>query len=192
MGQGKKAKILGILDKKSSDESSLVATYCIEVTFARSPKRGVKCGAITVFRLNAVDLDFDKHLNPKNFTPAMLKNAAQVAQEIQDDLSQQTESMHMDPIIFRETDGQWIDWAIKRALSLFDSYGSSARMVVKCPMLEVRCERTPAQVAAMRSDYDTLFPVLRGMDKLLAEGYAYDPWSQTVRRGRVDAAMSKR
>lgn len=192
MGPGDKAKLLNILDNQRADQSGLQPMYSIEITVGKSPKLGVKCGAISVFRLNSVAGDFADKLDPKKFKPENLAQARAKAQELEDELNKQTEVMHQDPIMFKETEGRWLPWAIDKSLELYDRFGGSAKISLKCPKLKIRVVRSPKEVASLRSTPRELFPVIRDIDVLLEKGYAHDPWRNVVRRGRIGADMAKR
>lgn len=189
---GEKAKLLNLIDRDRADRAALQALYSIEITVGKSPKLGVKCGAITVFRLNAVAENFADKLDPKNFRPEDLASAQRRAQEIEDEINTQTETMFQDPVMFKETEGRWLPWAVDEALRLYDRFGGSASISLKCPKLRIRVVRRPEEVAAKRSQADALFPVIRDIDQLLDRGYAHDPWRNVVRRGRIGADMAKR
>jgi hypothetical protein len=168
--------------------------YSIEISVGKSPKKGVKCGAIVIFKLNSVNLDFEKKLTPDRFDPKHLEHATKRAQEIQDEISKQTEVMWRDPTYFKETEGRWIPWAIDEALRLFDSnpIHGNARIALKCPKLRISVSRSPKQIAAMRSNPRQLFPVMNDIDQLLGGDFSFDPWSDKIRRGRINAEQSKR
>ena len=100
--------------------------------------------------------------------------------------------MHIDPIYFKETEGRWIGWAIDKALELYDSYGGSAKVALKCPRLRIRSVRSPKEVARLRASPQGLFPKVKDIDQLLEKGYKWDPWNNVVRRGRIDAILGKR
>lgn len=189
---GEKSKLLTLIDNERADRAALQPMYSIEITVGKSPKLGVKCGGISVFRLNSVAKDFESKLNPSSFNPDDLVRAQARAKEIQDDLNSQTEIMHMDPIMFKETEGRWLPWAIGKALELYDKFGGSATLSLKCPKLRIRVVRSPQDVAKLRGNPDALFPVVRDIDQLLEKGYAHDPWRNVVRRGRIGADMAKR
>jgi hypothetical protein len=167
----------------------LVSLYRIEVQVGRGLKSGVKAGAIVVFKLNTVDMNFEKSLNPKRYDP---EKVARVQQEMQDEVNKQTEMMHSDPIYFKETEGRWLPWALDKALEMYDRYGGAATIKLKCPKLKISVTRSAKEIASMRSSPLDLFPVIRDIDQLLERGYSYDPWSEKIRRGRISAGMSKR
>lgn len=181
---GQKAKLVTLLDNKAADE--LIPMYSIEINLERSPEQRVKCGAIVVFRLNTVDLNLEKALR----TPEG-QSVSQTLREMQDEVNKQTSVMHMDPIYFKETEGRWVGWALDRALELYDQLGS-AKIIVKSARLRIRQERSSREIASMRSDPRKLFEAAWGIDALLDKGYAYDPWTQSIRRGRISAEASKR
>ena len=176
---GEKGKLVGLLDNALADEVGLSSVYKIEITFSRSPK-GVKCGAITVFRNNS----FDLAMNP------LLVDTKKL-QEMEKEISKQTEVMSQDPVYFREDKGQWIDWAITEALKMYDRFGG-ADIIVKAPRLRIREVRSSSTVAMLRNDTETLFKTLRDIDALLSQDFRWDPWSRTTRRGKINALMGKR
>ena len=180
---GDHVKLVNALDNKFSDE--LQPLYSIDIQFGKSPKKGVKCGAITVFRLNMVDMNFDDKYD-------LTKANSAVLQEIQDEANRATEVMHQDPILFRETDGRWIGWALDKSLELYDRFGGGARITVKCPKLRIIQRRSPKEISRLRSNPRGLFPVVWDIDRLLSGGFAYDPWTKKIRRGRIDAITGKR
>ena len=180
---GDRAKLITALDNQFAED--LVPLYNIDVQFGKSPKRGIKCGAITVFRMNSVDMNFSDKYD-------LSKVNAETLRAVQDEANRATEVMVKDPILFRETDGQWIAWALDKALELFDRHGGGARITVKCPKLRITQRRSPKTIARLRSSPRDLFPVVWDIDRLLEGGFAYDPWAKKIRRGRVNAKMSKR
>jgi len=184
---GQRAKLVNTLDNQMADD--LVPLYRIEVQVGRGPKTGVKAGAIVVFKLNSVDMNFEKGLNPERYDP---QTVAKVQNELQNEINKQTETMHQDPIYFRETEGRWLQWAIDKALELFDRYGCCASIKLKCPKLKISVTRSAKEVSALRSNPRELFPVMEDIDQLLEKGFNYDPWTKTIRRGRISAKMAKR
>ena len=164
MGPGEKAKLLNLIDNDRADRTALTAMYSIEITVGRSPKLGVKCGAISVFKLNEVAKNFEDLLDPKKFKPGNELEDRRRAQEIADEVNTQTEVMHQDPIMFKETEGRWMPWAIDKALELYDRFGGSAKISLKCPKLRIRVVRSPQDVARLRSNARELFPVVRDID----------------------------
>lgn len=187
---GQRAKLINALDNQMADD--LVPMYRIEVTVGRGKKSGIKAGAIVLFRLNSVDLDFERKLNLTNPDPRTVQHNLARAQEIQDEVNKQTEVMHQDPIYFKQTEGRWLAWALDKALEMYDRCGGSATIALKCPSLRISVKRTAKDVASLRSNPMDLFPVIRDIDQLLEKGFSYDPWSKQIRRGTISAKMSKR
>lgn len=183
---GERAKLISALDNQMAKD--LEPLYRIEVQVGRSPQKGVKCGAIVVFRFNTIEMDFERKLNPHKYDPHVMQRA----QEIQNEINKQTEVMHTDPEYFKETEGRWLPWAIDRALELYDRHGGNASIALKCPQLRIKMKREPRQIASMRSNPRELFPILADIDALLERGFNFDPWSDQIRRGRISAEMSKR
>ena len=140
----------------------------------------MKCGAITVFKNNSIDLS----ANP------LLVDTAKL-QEMEKEMSKQTEVMFQDPIKFRADKGQWIDWAMAKTLELYDKF-NGATVIVKAPRLKIKERRSSAAVAASRSDLRELFGSLKDIDQLLGGDFKWDPWSQTIRRGEVNRDKGKR
>tara|TARA_R110002126_G_scaffold52672_11_gene142994 strand:- start:3012 stop:3590 length:579 start_codon:yes stop_codon:yes gene_type:complete len=192
MGPGQKAKLLTLIDNERADRVDIQPLYSIDITVGVSPKNKVKCGALTLFRLNKVAQDFEDKLTPKNFKPEDLIHARRRAQEISDDLNTKTEAMSQDPIFFRSTDGRWLPWAVDEALRMYDRVGGAAKITLKCPSLRIKVVRSPHQIAVGRSNIRDLFPVIKRIDQLLERGYSHDPWNNVVRRGRIGAEESKR
>ena len=184
--KGKRAQLLNIIDTSRADAAELEPLYTVEVTVSKSPG-GVKCGAITVFRTNPIAFDYERLLARENMSHEELAKALAASDEIQREASKQTDTMHMDPIYFKQAppDGRWIPWALKRALELYDQFGGSARLMLKCPRLKIRVSRSPRDVAQMRSDLNALFPVVRDIDELLDREFKYDPWRKEIHRGIV-------
>jgi len=176
---GDKAKLVNMWDNSLAAEAGLESIFKIEVFFARS-KRGVKCGAITVFKNNSLDLA----ANPLLIDDKKL-------QEMQRDLSSQTEMMYQDPIKFRADRGQWINWAMTKAMELYDKFGG-ATIVVKAPQIKIKETRSSGTIASRREDMGSVFTSLRDIDSLLSDDFKWDPWSRTVRRGIIDGDKGKR
>ena len=176
---GSKASLVNMWDNGLAAEAGVESIYKIELIFSVSPK-GTKCGAICVFRNNSIDLA----QNPLLVDQKKLE-------QLEKELSKQTEMMAQDPIKFRADRGQWIDWAITEMLRLYDRFGG-AKVIVKAPRLKIREARTSSQVAQLRSQPELLFTSLRTIDQLLGQDYKWDPWSKTVRRGEINASKGKR
>lgn len=187
---GAKTQLLTLLDNEQSTKASLVPLYSIDILLSKSPTLGVKCGAISIFRLNKVASDFESKL--KDTGSVDPRHVQAKAEELEAELNSQTEIMERDPILFRETDGRWITWAIDTALQHFDRVGGSAKVSLKCPKLRIKVVRSPSEVAKLRGEPEALFPVIRDIDRLLSADFSFDPWRKVVRRGRIGADMAKR
>jgi hypothetical protein len=183
---GQRAKLISTLDNRMADD--LESLFKIEISLQKSPKRGVKCGAIVIFKLNDVGLDLGAALNLEKSPTA--EHLRRKAQEMQEEANKQTEVMYMDPIYFAETEGRWVEWALRRALELYDRFPGP--IYVKCSKLRIAERRTMKEVAAGRSNLRDLFSVAWDIDRLLEGDFRYDPWTKTIRRGRISAEMSKR
>ena len=96
-----------------------------------------------------------------------------------------------DPVYFKETDGRWLPWAVKKSLDLYDSFGGNASITLKCPKLRIRVKRSSKEVAKLRGSHEGLFPVVRDIDQLLSRGFNFDPWSKVIRRGEISAGKGK-
>jgi hypothetical protein len=173
---GEKAKLVNFLDNMMSE---LRATYSIEVHFTTSPKREAKCGAIVIFKLNDVDMEFSPGMDPR------------VTWEMQKQLHEETEVMYMEPIYFRKEDGQWIGWALEKALTYYDKLNGNAQIVVKSRKLKIKKIVYPASIAAGRSDTRSLFKIAWEIDRLLNGEFSFDPWTRMIRRGSVGADFAR-
>jgi hypothetical protein len=172
---GEKAKLVNFIDDV---QSGLQTLYSVEVALMKSPKKGVKCGAIAIFKLNDTGLDL-------NASP---EQVAAMEKEVRE----QTEVMYRDPEYFKHSEGRWIAWAVNRALTIFDDLGTNADISIKCPKLRI-CQKIPrADVLAGRADVKKLFWTAWEIDRLLDKNYKYDPWTKSIRRGRIGADMGKR
>ena len=168
---GEKAKLVNLLDDVQSEKAALTTTYSIEITLAVSRIKKVKCGAISVFKLNDLDIDIaNKDIQRK------MKEAAE----------ELTETLYADPEYFKEPDGRWVPWAIERALELYDKLGS-ADITIKCPRLRIRQKLTPAMINSGRANPRVLFDVAFKIDQLLNNNYTFDPWGGVNRRGIIGA-----
>ena len=176
-GPGEKAKLVDMWDNALSIETGLTSVYKIEVFFMITQK-GNKAGAITVFRNNSFE---------NVFNPALEDN--KVIEEMEKEISNQTEVMHQDPIKFR--DPQWIEWAMNKTLEIYDKFGG-ADIIVKAPQLKIREKRISSSVAAGRSSIDALFPSLKDINDLLTKDFRWDPWSRSVRRGKIGRGVGER
>ena len=181
---GQKAQLINVTDQALADQQGISSIYRIEIHLTKSPEKGVLCGAISVFRNNSYDMDVNPFVDGS-------PSAQELAEKLKEEISTQTETRIREPIYFRETDGQWIEWALKRALDLYDEYGS-ADILVKAPKLKIREVRTSSSIAAGRSDLSRVFTTLKDIDQLLRNDFSWDPWTKTMRRGRIDAQMGKR
>ena len=168
---GEKAKLVNLLDSVQSDKASLTPTYSIELVLARSPKKGVKCGAIAVFKMNDLDVDIASE---------------EIAEKMREAASEMTQIMYCDPEYFKEPDGKWLPWAITRVMELFDKFGS-AEIVIKVPKLRIRHKLTSSDIGKGRGDTKKLFEVAFLADQLLDGNFEWDPWSNSARRGIIGA-----
>jgi hypothetical protein len=168
---GEKAKLVNYIDNLQAEKSSLSATYCIEVVFTKSPQKGVKCGAIAIFKMNDLDVDVASE---------------QIAQKMKEAASEMTQTMYCDPEYFKETEGRWVPWAIERAMRLYDQLGS-AEIVIKAPRLKIRHKLSSAQINSGRADMRSLFQVAFRVDELLDRNFSFDPWRNVNRRGVIGA-----
>lgn len=185
LAPGERAKFLTVLDNQMADE--LQPLYSIDVMFSKSAK-GVKCGGISVFKMNLVDFKMPEKYDFTRADPRVLREMEEAKQKA----NQQTEIMDRDPIFFKETEGRWILWALERAISIYDEVGGGARIAIKCPKLRIEQRRSSKQVAALRGDLQQLFPVAWDIDRLLSGDFTYDPWTKKIRRGTINAASAKR
>ena len=128
-------------------------------------------------------------MDPSKYSP---EKAAQIQQEVQDEVNKQTEMMHTDPIYFKQTEGRWLHWAVEKALEMYDRFGGNASIKLKCPKLRISVTRSSKDVARLRGSPRDLFPVINDIDQLLERGYTYDPWGKIIRRGKISADMGNR
>jgi len=171
---GSKGKLITAIDNVQAQSSGLKSLYTIELALTRSPQREELCGAIVVFKQN-VKLD--------------LPEGVPMQEAMQQAAKEQTEVMLRDPEKFRESAGQWIAWAVGRVMEIYHEVGG-AKVVIKAPKLKVRQSLSQATVAAQ--GLKPAESTLRRIDQLLRQGYTYDPWTKTIRRGAVNAGMAKR
>ena len=176
-----RGKVLDLLDTASAD--AVEPLYSIEVALTKSPKRGMKCGAIVVFRQSthldlAESLDKVEKMSDQELLAEQAKNG--------------TDYMFKDPEYFTEEKGQWIAFAAGRLLELFDQLGGNARVTIKCPALRVKQRVSRESIVRHRSNPRSLFSTLWDIDKLLSRDYHYDPWLKVIRRGRIGADVVKK
>lgn len=183
---GERAKFLTVIDNQMADE--MQPLYTIDVMLTKASKTGIKCGAITVFRMNMVDLKFPEKYDFTKADPKFLAEMERAKREA----SQQSEEMYRDPTLFKETEGRWVSWALDKAISLYDELNGCARITLKCPKLRIEQRRSAKQVAALRSNMRELFPVAYDIDRLLSGEFSYDPWSRQIRRGSIGADRVKK
>lgn len=183
---GEKSKFLTLLDNQAAEE--LIPLYSIDIHLGKSPKKGVKSGALSVFKLNEVDLKMPEKYDFTQTNPKVLKEIKEAHKRA----SESTEILVGEPLMFKETEGRWIQWAIEEALRIYDQYNGNARISLKCPKLKIQMRRSSKEVANLRSNIHDLFPVAWEIDRLLDKDYSFDPWSNRIRRGRINALMSKR
>jgi hypothetical protein len=179
---GQKAKLINLLDHQLADD--IKPLYSIEVVFSISPKTMTKCGAIVVFRLNQVDMDLGKKLKGDH-SPDFLAQKQKALQEIQNEVNKMTDVMYQDPIYFKETEGRWMAWALERAMRLFDQLNGNADITIKCAKLKISQKVPRRKIVVGRADPRALFSTAWDIDRLLNKKYKFDPWTNTVRRGRI-------
>ena len=185
---GEKAKFVNLLDRQAADD--LKPLYSIEIALMKSPKHGVKCGGIAVFKLNDVTTDMEEAL--KTPDPRKLRDQRMALQEVGNAVNQMTDVMFRDPIYFKEPEGRWIGWAATKALAIFDQLNGNAKIVVKSAKLRIRQEVPRSKIVSLRANPRDLFSVLWDIDRLLEKNFEYDPWTTEIRRGRIGADLAKR
>ena len=101
----------------------LVTLYSIEIALTKSPKKGEKCGAIIMFKLNneLEGIDWKKDADPRDIF------------EAKKSLNEQTDMMYKDPEYFKHSEGRWVPWAVDRALQLYDQVGGADGNPGDCP-----------------------------------------------------------
>jgi len=176
---GEKAQLLTALDNHAAE--NLQPLYIIDLQLEKSP-RGVKCGGITVWKLNDEDFGLD-------LDEGELKERLEASRT---GMESWTEKIWRDPVLFRETDGRWIPWALRECLALFDKLNGDACVRVKSSRLKFRQVVSAHDIRVRRSNLRQLFAPVFDADRLLDAGYRYDPWSDSVRRGRISAKLGKR
>ena len=177
---GEKAKLLNFLDRSAADDAGIRSAFRIDILLTRSPLKKVKCGTIAVWRNNT----FEFNLGDSLVDAAAVKKA-------QEKMSNQTEMMYEDPIHFRQSDGQWIEWALDKAMEIYDRVGG-ADIIISAPRLKIRMEVSSGKIAHNRSNLQAVFPHLKDIDSLLGADFDYDPWTRSVRRGEINAKKGGR
>jgi hypothetical protein len=177
---GQKAKLITSLDRDAADDAGIRSSFRIDLLLVKSPKMGVKCGTIAVWRNNTFDLDLGGALT-----------GTKTLEALKDEVSNQTEVMYQDPIHFRESDGQWLPWALEQVMKIYDRVGG-ADVIVTAPRLKIRMEASSGKVSAGRSDLMKVFPKLKDIDRLLDANFSFDPWSRSVRKGLINAKKGVR
>lgn len=168
---GEKAKLVNLLDTVQADKAALTPVYTIEMVLAKSPQKGVKCGAIVIFKMNDLDVDVASE---------------EIAEKMKEAANELTQTMYRDPEYFKEPEGRWVPWAITRCLELYDEL-KSAEIVIKVPKLRIKHTLTSSQISNNRSNTRKLFDVALKADKLLDADFGWDPWRNVARRGIIGA-----
>ena len=169
-----KAKLVNAIDKAMADNKK--PTHTIELFFVKSPKKGEKCGAIVLIKMREIEgIDWKQ----ENVDPVAVLHA-------QNELNQMTQEMVGDPEKFKESDGKWIPFAIKRFWELFDKLDQNADLAIKAPQLKIKEKIPRNDVIAKRHMPQELFKTAFMIDLLLNE-FQYDPWRRIIRRGRIGA-----
>ena len=169
---GNKLKLIDAMDKFQADQ--VVRTHSIELVLSKSSMKNVKCGAVVVFKLSNVEgIDFSENADPMK------------ALQVQEEMKQMTDEMLGDPILFKETDGMWLNFAIPKTLELFNKYPDST-ISIKAPRLKIVHKLPKEFILKHRNDHFTLFKTAFDIDVLLDE-FQFDPWSGVVRRGEIGA-----
>mgnify|MGYP007047035794 CR=1 FL=1 len=176
---GDKAKLVNEIDNLAS-QGDLEPLFTIELVLAKSPQKGVKTGVIVIFKRNIVHFDPQAVSHPE------------VLRAMEKELEEKTEVMYQDPVYFKESDGQWIAWATTEIMRIFrDVLHSNAAIKIKAPQLRIRIgisRRTLLHSGVPPS----LDRVVKDIDRLLDQGFKWDPWTAQIRRGRIGAEEAKR
>ena len=175
---GSKAKLVSLLDRALADE--LKPLYTIDVIQSVSPRKNVLSGGIAIFKDNSVSLTSDPLAKPEHIDKAEKL------------LSKETEALYRDIEKCKEPDGKWIQFAALRTLEIFDELGTNAKVRISCPKLQIRQFVSRTTLVNGRGDVRGLFQALWEIDRLLRKKFSYDPWSRSVRRGKINADMGKR
>ena len=176
---GQKARLITALDNHAAE--TLQPLYIIDLQLEKSPG-GVKCGGITVWKLN--DDDFGLDLSESDLKERL--------EDSRTGMGSWTEKIWRDPVLFRETDGRWVPWALDECLRIFDKLHGDACIRVKSSRLKFRQVVSAHDIRVLRSSPRQLFAPVFNADRLLDANYRYDPWSDSVRRGRIGAKLGKR
>lgn len=172
---GQKLKLMNALDKAMADNSKDLFT--IELLLTKSPRKGVKCGAIAIYMLSkqSDQLDWKADVDPLEKFQA------------EQSLNEMTDVMIRPLEMFKADDGRWLNFALPRVLEIFDEFFKEAKIVIKSPKLKVKHVLTKEQILKGRGNPRTLFKTAFDIDALLTKDFNFDPWSKQIRRGHVGA-----
>lgn len=177
-----KFKDLSAWDNVAAQDATGLTRYTIELMISKS-KLGAKCGGICVYKIaDAIKPDFTAATSPED-----LRNVNELEREI----AKEIQTIHEGPILFAELEGKWLPWAIDEVMRLVDKYNKTAAVIILAPKLDIRESISRESVNSRRGDLRAMFRTLFLADTLLDKDYAFDPWGQQVRRGRVGAKEGK-
>lgn len=153
--------------------------YIIEIFLTKSPKKGVKCGAVVLIQDREVkEIEWDLTRNPLE------------TQQMQQEMNSQTQVL-VKKILFKETDNRWIPFAIKTFWEIFDEVGGDANMAIKSPKLEIQVKKPRSTIIQHRyGDQRELFKECFMIDTLLGKGYTYDVNTKEINKS--DGKVRKR
>tara|TARA_Y100001973_G_scaffold97972_1_gene154854 strand:- start:49 stop:633 length:585 start_codon:yes stop_codon:yes gene_type:complete len=173
-----KLKLLNATDAMTADKLDNRPLFTIELVLAKSKIKKVKCGAVVVIKLNEIpELKWDDTKDPRALLDA------------QHEMNSMTQVMVGDPELFKEPDGKWIPFGIKRCLELFNYYKTNADLCIKAPQLKVRHKISREEILVLRENPRELFKTAFMIDTLLDGDFSYDPWRKLVRRGNIGAKI---
>jgi len=167
-----KLDLVNLTDRMMADKAAQTPLYTIELVLAKSRIKKVKCGAVVIIKLNDVsEVKWDESKDARELLDAQNK------------LNGMTQVMAKEPELFKESDGKWIPFAIKRCMEIFKKLGTNADLCIKAPQLKVRHKMSRAEVLVKMHDERDLFKTAFIIDTLLDGDFQYDPWLREVRRG---------
>jgi hypothetical protein len=168
---GERAKFVTAADNLLADQIRERATIDVMLT---KNKFGVRRAAIIVWRTDESHIDIDPVIQTKEYLEAM--------QEAQQD----TQVLDREPLYFDDPgDRSWLAWCYKQALAIFDELGTDANIIIKAPGLNVRDRIPRSKVMKYRSQPERLFWVLGEIDRMFDQQFEFDPWRNTVHRGKI-------
>lgn len=188
------------LDAFDNSADTALATYSLELLLSINTENKLVFG-IALYKTAGSTVEELSLFDPQRLETtslAQLRAEADQAsglsgpQEVRDTLREATQTFLSCETFYDGEQGKNAEWALRRLLQKHASLKGTCNLAIKAPKLQAEIRRPHAAVVRSAGEPLTLFADYPKILKLLKLGFEYDPWSKSIRRGRINAEMAKR